>query len=1406
MVFRRRDVLGGGNQVGSKAVGSFVDREVGVETKRTDGGLRAGFGVAGSGLKGKLAVLAFAAAVSHPLGSAIALETVPMHVSVATGGLNGSTVGGLALSTAAEADFLGAELAVDNETLAEAQKLFRNKQYEEAAATLTQVPVDALSGRDRRAFEDLSNRVAEAVDGRKEARVAFAKGEELLLGGNIAGAIDQYKSAARNNYADTGTRNKALEQSALAENARKNAAVIDAAKYAEAVALAKSGDTAAARPLFEELSARGYKAGAFQKSPAAYLKDMGATSAAPIENVAPVSAAPVTAAPVTAAPVTAEPVTAEPVPASAVVTEPSAAPVVTPVVVDNAAADMAVAEAKAQDEARKVAERDAAKAQREALAQQREVEKVAKAEADKAARLAAAEAKAANAATSEARATEARRLYNAGRDAYRGGDWVEARKNFVASSEAGYKAGLFEDSPEKFLARMDRKETADAAKAAKLASDRATADQAAADAATAAPVASGIEQVPAQNIVVSDVAVPAQPAAVQPTAIQPTAVQPTAQPVEAVQSTPVQQVPVQQVPVQQVPIQQVPVQQVAVAETAPVQPITGQPVTGQPVGSSLQQTAELDRVRLEQRRAEAAALVTKARAAQADNQLASALELYTRAAEIDPSSTQAAAGRDELASLTGRAPAATSTLSEAERLINARRQVTQFRFDSAVQKAKDATVSGDFSDARRQIEQARIASRTERTIFSSEELAKFDEQIAAVQGELDRESARVGRAEQEQIARDAASEEASQLNQKNAEKQRSIAQLIRRSRQLTEQGQYEQAVGVIDQILVIDPLNDYALGVRPLVEDRAIVQQQRRFRTQQDRQFRELLNEAEEKKIPYSDILRFPENWPDISDVRERTIAEERGLSTADQTLRRSLERTAGSVEYRDTPLAEVFEDIARRGDFNLDVNYRALEALGIDRNTPVALRLRDVSFARLLRQVIESVAPPPSLLDYTAREGVVTVTSKEAINQDVFSKVYDIRDLLIVLTPIEVQNQEFGQVQQAGRGSAQNPFQGGGGSSPEDLEDQQQELLDDLVELMEQTITPDSWISAGGNGSVNDFNGTLIVTQTDENHRRIDSLFRQLREAQSVQVTIETRFLTVQRNFLEDVGLDVDFDLNIDGSNSQQFGSRDENGNFQNNVPIEQNSSSFTRGVSTGVPGSIGGLIPAGQESLNLGVSYLDDFAVDVVLRATQASQRSKVLTAPRITLQSGNEANILVGTVTYFVGDLELVANTNNFNPVPYSVTSGITFYVRAWVSDDRRFVTLNLQPSLTRLESLQAFTFQEAPQNVGGGGTGTVEVPPTASFQLPIISVTELQTTVRVPDNGTLLLGGQTLAGEVEREAGVPVLSKIPFLKRLFTNRSNAKDEQVLLILVKPTIVIAREVELQQFPQLGQNAPAQ
>jgi len=41
-------------------------------------------------------------------------------------------------------------------------------------------------------------------------------------------------------------------------------------------------------------------------------------------------------------------------------------------------------------------------------------------------------------------------------------------------------------------------------------------------------------------------------------------------------------------------------------------------------------------------------------------------------------------------------------------------------------------------------------------------------------------------------------------------------------------------------------------------------------------------------------------------------------------------------------------------------------------------------------------------------------------------------------------------------------------------------------------------------------------------------------------------------------------------------------------------------------------------------------------------------------------------------------------------------------------------------------------------------------------------------------------------------VPVLSKIPVIGRLFSNRSSVKDHKILLILVKPTIILQEERE--------------
>jgi type II secretory pathway component GspD/PulD (secretin) len=134
----------------------------------------------------------------------------------------------------------------------------------------------------------------------------------------------------------------------------------------------------------------------------------------------------------------------------------------------------------------------------------------------------------------------------------------------------------------------------------------------------------------------------------------------------------------------------------------------------------------------------------------------------------------------------------------------------------------------------------------------------------------------------------------------------------------------------------------------------------------------------------------------------------------------------------------------------------------------------------------------------------------------------------------------------------------------------------------------------------------------------------------------------------------------------------------------------------------------------------------------------------------------------------------------PVVSTVPTGTTLDVQATVTGDRKYVIMTVRPQVTTLSDI------------------STQQTPFGPVDLPIVAVQELRTTVMVPDRGTLLLGGQTLAGEVEQELGVPMVSKIPILNRLYTNRGKVRDQQTLLILIRPEIIIPEEHEKKAHPE--------
>jgi hypothetical protein len=84
---------------------------------------------------------------------------------------------------------------------------------------------------------------------------------------------------------------------------------------------------------------------------------------------------------------------------------------------------------------------------------------------------------------------------------------------------------------------------------------------------------------------------------------------------------------------------------------------------------------------------------------------------------------------------------------------------------------------------------------------------------------------------------------------------------------------------------------------------------------------------------------------------------------------------------------------------------------------------------------------------------------------------------------------------------------------------------------------------------------------------------------------------------------------------------------------------------------------------------------------------------------------------------------------------------------------------------------------------------------TLQLPTFNFTTASTTVSVPDGGTGLLGGIARASEASNERGVPLLSKVPYLNRLFTNRGIGREVGTSNMTVIPRIMIQEEEEFLQ-----------
>ena len=434
--------------------------------------------------------------------------------------------------------------------------------------------------------------------------------------------------------------------------------------------------------------------------------------------------------------------------------------------------------------------------------------------------------------------------------------------------------------------------------------------------------------------------------------------------------------------------------------TVTVPPTTGPTVVVSPADQELAAAARIEKARAEQRTYEAQQLIAKAQEAQRDNRLRDAYNYYHEARRLDPSNRVAAEGEAQTELMVGGA-ARTDVLDDQLKRAAVIRDAIRWNFDQAIADANAAIAARDFNKAQEALDRARVAKESNPTVFSKEDLDRFDSIVVNTQLRLAKSQEGTRVVEANQAAAEAQRDAAERARIEAVERRRTVSILVKTARQLTYDGQYTQAEGVLNQILAIDPTNDYAVGVKQLVHDNAVFQEQRRLREKHDREFDRQLNTAEEKKIPYTDIMVYPTNWPDISDLRDREVMAERRGGGEDLQPQALLDKRLPEVRFQDAPLADVVDFMRDVTGANITVNWSTIEAAGIDRKKPVTQRLRNIQGSIALKEILASVSGPAKL-GYTIEDGLVKISTEEELKSKTTTEVYDIRDMLVLASDVE--------------------------------------------------------------------------------------------------------------------------------------------------------------------------------------------------------------------------------------------------------------------------------------------------------------------------------------------------------------------------------------------------------------------
>ena len=615
-----------------------------------------------------------------------------------------------------------------------------------------------------------------------------------------------------------------------------------------------------------------------------------------------------------------------------------------------------------------------------------------------------------------------------------------------------------------------------------------------------------------------------------------------------------------------------------------------------------------------------------------------------------------------------------------------------------------------------------------------------------------------------------------------------IRALRRRATAARENHNYDKAGELYEKILSLNPHDEDAQNHHRLSREHHHIQQLDMLLRANIDNYRKAVLGVLESSVIYQDIFRYPDKdeWirlsPKVVTIEEQIAKFE---SPLEKEIRRKL---AQSITYgleEPVPLREALSDLQGLTGVNFFIQSSDIGDTEVQLETLNNLPLSNV-LAFLLKNAGDGVG-------YVIKEGAVVIAEdEEQLQEPKYLRFYEISDL--VNKRPDFPADDLALEEMAGQSDVD-------AAADIAFGDDEEEAAGDVYEKDELLSLIARELNAGGDAEGEEEvegirihpGGKLMALTTLQNHIKLAKILERFRKATGMMVTVESRFLDIQDNFLESIGINI-------GNPQANF--------LPNTIPdIDGNGTALNPGYEFTDAGgemnlrvaSIGALSnPLGSQvnPFNLsgtgGGSYQvnainpDRFVLEALLTGVAKDQEIRRLNSPRVTAFNTQTAHTLVVNQAAYIQDLEVnqTGVIPVINPVIGVLNTGSILEVRPTISFDRKYVVLEIQPTLA-----EQIGESQALLNLSGGFT-------TVPVQLPIVSVTKIKTTVNVPDGGTVLLGG--LKREVKQEAsiGLPALRRLPLANLFFGRNADAALRSNLFVLINTHITVVHEEEARLF----------